>query len=95
VPVGEAHLVDDALVVGPAHEAVEGRKGAGGQELQVADRAVGELEAGEAAGVGAHLGQLLGRHQEVDEATAVRFDHGRCLLRHHQGLLSHPFRACR
>ncbi len=64
--VGQAHRVDDALVVGLAHEAIQRRKAARRQQFKVASGAIGDSHRRQRAGVGAHLGQFGRGHHEVD-----------------------------
>ena len=64
--VGQAHLGDDALVVGAAEEAVERRKGASGKELEVALRAGRDPDRRQRGRV---RDTLPGRDEEVDDAA--------------------------
>src|SRR5690606_40511055 len=69
--VGEAHLLDDAVVVGPVEEAAERGEAAVEEELDVAELAVGEGDRGEVERLPAEgLGGLTGA-DEVAEGAAV------------------------
>jgi hypothetical protein len=72
VAAGQAHFVQHALVIGLAHEAVQGRKRAGGQQLQVAHGALGQLDRRQAAGLRLERVDLRGGHQQVHQLAAVR-----------------------
>src|SRR2546421_7444948 len=64
--VREPHLVDDALVVVPAHEALERRERAGPDHVEVGDLARGERDALEPLDVG---GALI---EPIDEVAPMR-----------------------
>ena len=70
-PVGKAHLADDFFVVGLAQEALQRREPADGQQLQVAEPALVERQAGEVLGGRLHLGRSRIRDDQVDERPAV------------------------
>ena len=60
-PVGQPHLGDDPLVVGLPQEALERRETADGQQLEVAQPALVERQAGKVLGGRLHLGGSFGR----------------------------------
>ncbi len=70
--VGQPHLADDALVVGLAQEALQGREPADGQQLEVAEAPLVERQAGVVLGRRLHLGGAGLVHQEVDQGATVR-----------------------
>jgi hypothetical protein len=74
VAAGQAHLGADARKVGLAHEAVQGREGAGGQQFQVAHDPLRNLQRRQAAGLRLEgLGGLARDHQ-VHQRAAIRAD---------------------
>mmetsp|Transcript_38172 Transcript_38172/g.114130 ORF Transcript_38172/g.114130 Transcript_38172/m.114130 type:complete len:490 (-) Transcript_38172:172-1641(-) len=75
-PVGEGHVLDDALVGLLVHETLDGGEAAVHDELDVAQLTGGQLELGRALGDGRLL-RLVGVDHEVDELPAVG------LLLHH------------
>ena len=69
--VGQAHGVQHGLVIGLSHEAIQRREGADGQHLQVARRAVGDLDRRQLAGVGLEFFLLVEWHEKIDQLAAV------------------------
>ncbi len=74
--VGEPHLVEHALVVSLAHEPIERRKPAGGEQLEIAHRAFRQLQAGQCRSVRLELVARLLGYQEIHELAAVRRNQG-------------------
>ena len=70
-PVGQAHLGDDPFVIGLAQEALQRREPADGQQLQVAEPALVERQAGEVLGGRLHLGGTGVADEQVDQRPAV------------------------
>ena len=69
--VGQPHLGDDPLVIGLAEEALQRREAADGQQLEVAEAALVERQAGEVLGGRLHLGGALVADDQVDQRPAV------------------------
>ena len=77
VATSQAHLVEYALVVVAAHEAVERRERTRRKQLEVAHRALGQLNAGQPRRVRLQLGGCFVRDNKVHEPVAARRDQTR------------------
>ena len=70
--IGQPHLADDALVVGLAQEALQRREAADGEQLEIAQTALVERQAGKVLGGRLHLGGSFVADDQIDERPAVR-----------------------
>ncbi len=68
--IGQAHRFQHAKVIRLAHEAIQWRETAGGQQLQIAERPFAQLDGGQRSGVGAGRFQLLRGNQQVDQGAS-------------------------
>ena len=71
VAVSQTHVIQHPLVVLLAHEPVQWRKGAGGQEFEVAHGAFGNLDRRQLAGMRLQFLLRLGRNQQVHQGAAI------------------------
>ena len=71
-PIGQAHLTDDSLIVGFIEKCRERRESADGEELEIAQTALIERQAGKVLGGGFHLGGSFVADDQIDQRPAVR-----------------------
>ena len=70
--VGQPHLADHAVVVGLAHEAAQRREAAHAEELEVAESALVQRQAGMVLGGRLHLGGTFGADDQIDQCSHRR-----------------------
>ncbi len=74
-PVAKPHIVQHPLIIGFAHEAVQRRKPAGGEQFKVAQVAHGDLDGRQLRGAPEKFIPFFAGHHQVDQfITAIRGD---------------------
>ena len=71
-PVSQPHVIQHAVIIGLAHEAVERGEPTKGQQFQVAQTARRQLQGGSLAGAAHQVFALATFHAKIDQFAAIR-----------------------